>query len=74
MLDQLDGGLTEDLPQLPLHLPGLKRSSFLASQTQLHNMVRMFNLPTKALQNLMLAVAINDGQSKWLPVCIIVTG
>ena len=41
VVDSLDGSYSDDVPDLPSSLPGLKRSSFLASQAQLNNLVRV---------------------------------
>ena len=38
-MDGIDGGLSDSIPDLPSFLPGLSRSTFLASKEQLDNLV-----------------------------------
>ena len=40
LLDSLDSGCGAEPPEVPSSLPGLKRTAYLASQTQLNDLVR----------------------------------
>ena len=40
MIDTIDGGYSEEIPDIPSYLPGLKRSAYLTSQAQLDSLVR----------------------------------
>lgn len=44
LLDSLDGGYGAEVLEFSSALPGLKRSVYLASQTQLHNLVNSVSL------------------------------
>ena len=40
LIDTIDGGYSEEIPDIPSYLPGLKRSAYLTSQAQLDSLVR----------------------------------
>ena len=40
MIDTIDGGYSDEIPDIPSYLPGLKRSAYLTSQAQLDSLVR----------------------------------
>ncbi len=62
VLDGLeDAGMSDSLPELPLYLPGLKRSSFLASQAQLNNMV---SLPNSVYDHVFIS-SLTNIHSSW---------
>ena len=39
LIDSIDGGYTDEIPDIPSYLPGLKRSAYLTSQSQLDSLV-----------------------------------
>jgi hypothetical protein len=40
LIDTIDGGYSDEIPDIPSYLPGLKRSAYLTSQAQLDSLVR----------------------------------
>ena len=40
LIDSIDGGYHDEIPDIPSYLPGLKRSAYLTSQAQLDSLVR----------------------------------